>query len=1284
MHRQRTAPGIARRLLLLAAVLGIASADPARGQCSGCANASFGPAIQRFGLEAGGNYFAIADFNQDGFLDVAAPGNTNGGGVTIHFGDGRGGFGSAADVGVGQVTSASTVVSGDLNGDGLPDLLVGDGLSVFLADGQGGFQLVYQDFQFGPLLGVADLNGDGRLDAIGSLGYFPGNGDGTFGAPVALPGGPYYSLLTIADFNGDGLPDLAISNGDAVILLADGLGGFSIAATFSNPDGTIPSGASGDFNGDGHADLAVLNGNFFSPATIGIFLGDGTGSFTPATSLAGPSVFNALLVVADFDGDGIQDILLGSGFVMYPGLGGGEFGTPIPLGLAAAAIGVADFTGDGKPDVALTLYPQLGISVAVNDGFGGFPTAASYALASAPAGAASAALTAGGHQDLIVASPNGGVLLVLPGAGDGTFGQTVTVPLDLPPAALTVADFNHDGHPDVAVTNDSGVAVLLGDGSGHLGTPAQFAGGYSGVVSGYLNGDGNADLVTSSAFEVEVLLGDGAGGFADPVPIEVTGLLQGGSVVLADVNGDGHLDILAAAGSVVVLLGNGDGTFGPPISTTTVDGVGQLVAGDWNGDGHTDIAVNANGGNSVLILLGDGTGQFGPPTEIPLPGSNGLTSLTVGDFNADGHQDIVVANPGSQEIDFLMGDGTGGFAPPSRWSAQDFGAYAVVGDWNEDGRPDLATFGANATILINTNCSVRRLGVSTNVSTCNTAGAAFPVQPVIGVYDDGGNVVGCAGGTVAASLVPESGAPGAALGGTTTVAVASGLATFADLSLDLDATGYVLQFTHPVAGATRSRAFTVGVAPPAPVATNSGPYCPGQALSLYATTVPGAVYRWTGPNGFSATIQSPVIPGASPDAAGVYAVTAIVNGCTSSSAETTVGMLAPPAGPAVVGYGKVCSGSRLMLRVTDAAFAYHWFHDGVLIPDATGPIYTVAAAGFTDAGAYTVSTSDETGCTSLHSAPVAVTITFCYAEADALAADPSGNGIIEPGELALVVPTWLNRNIAPLTLAGTATNLTGPAGATYTLSASAAGYGTIPAKTTADCLTATGNCYAVTATASGARPATHWDAFLDETLDDSDPPRTWTLHIGGSFTDVPSSSPFYASIETALHNGITSGCSPTEYCPGNGVTRAQMAVLLLRARLGAAYVPPPATGEVFSDVPADAFAAAWIEELFHENITAGCGNGAYCPSVIVNRAQMAVFLLRAKFGNGYGVPACAGIFADVACPGDFADWIEALYNEGITGGCGTDPLLFCPNQPNTRGQMAVFLTKAFSLGLYGP
>ena len=165
-------------------------------------------------------------------------------------------------------------------------------------------------------------------------------------------------------------------------------------------------------------------------------------------------------------------------------------------------------------------------------------------------------------------------------------------------------------------------------------------------------------------------------------------------------------------------------------------------------------------------------------------------------------------------------------------------------------------------------------------------------------------------------------------------------------------------------------------------------------------------------------------------------------------------------------------------------------------------------------------------------------------------------------------------------------------------------------------------------------------------------------------------------IENVFHNGITAGCGDGIYCPDSSVTRAQMAVFLLKSKHGPAFVPPPCTGQ-FDDVPCPSTFAAWIEAFADEGITGGCGGNNFCPANPVRRDQMAVFLLKAEHGPGYVPPDCAGLYSDVPCPSFFANWIEQLGTEGITGGCGGD--LFCPTSSITRGQMAVFLVKTFNL-----
>ncbi|HEX5838200.1 MAG TPA: S-layer homology domain-containing protein [Anaerolineales bacterium] len=186
-----------------------------------------------------------------------------------------------------------------------------------------------------------------------------------------------------------------------------------------------------------------------------------------------------------------------------------------------------------------------------------------------------------------------------------------------------------------------------------------------------------------------------------------------------------------------------------------------------------------------------------------------------------------------------------------------------------------------------------------------------------------------------------------------------------------------------------------------------------------------------------------------------------------------------------------------------------------------------------------------------------------------------------------------------------------------------------------------------------------------------------------SFGDVPGISPYWKSIEGFYAAGLSGGCSTSPelyFCPAMPVDRAQMAVFLLRAKHGSNYVPPAVGGTTgFTDVPTDHWAAAWIKQLAAEGITAGCGSGLFCPNQPVDRAQMAVFLLRAKHGSNYVPPAMGGTtgFTDVPTDHWAAAWIKQLAAEGITAGCG--PGVFCPATAVSREQMAVFISNAFNI-----
>ena len=185
------------------------------------------------------------------------------------------------------------------------------------------------------------------------------------------------------------------------------------------------------------------------------------------------------------------------------------------------------------------------------------------------------------------------------------------------------------------------------------------------------------------------------------------------------------------------------------------------------------------------------------------------------------------------------------------------------------------------------------------------------------------------------------------------------------------------------------------------------------------------------------------------------------------------------------------------------------------------------------------------------------------------------------------------------------------------------------------------------------------------------------------FLDVPLT--YWASgwIEQLNDVGITRGCSadPPSYCPEETTTRAQMAVLLGRAIYGRNFIPPAVDEPVFADVPPSHWAAPWIEQLYHDGLTRGCDQEPlrYCPENNITRDEMAVFLVRVMYGYDYNPPAPTGVFADVPTSHWAAPWIEQLYRDGITTGCSSAPLLYCPGSSTTRAEIAVFLGRTFDL-----
>jgi hypothetical protein len=298
-----------------------------------------------------------------------------------------------------------------------------------------------------------------------------------------------------------------------------------------------------------------------------------------------------------------------------------------------------------------------------------------------------------------------------------------------------------------------------------------------------------------------------------------------------------------------------------------------------------------------------------------------------------------------------------------------------------------------------------------------------------------------------------------------------------------------------------------------------------------------------------------------------------------------------------------------------------------------------------------------------------------------LAVDAAGNSVLQPNEGTVVVaPTWLNSGNSAAAVTGVASGFTGPTGPTYTLSDSTASYGNIGAGASAQCT----DCYGVSITSTG-RPSQHWDSTVLETVAPTGTTKNWTLHVGDSFTDVPGTSGFFRFIETIFHKGVTGGCGTgATYCPSASTTREQMAAFVLVAKEGAGYQPPACVApNLFADVPETSPFCRFIEEVANRQVVAGCAPNRYCPTQNVTREQMSVFVLR-TLDPALNPPACVAgseAFSDVPASSGFCKWIEELARRGVVTGCGSGA--YCPLDPVTREQMAVFLTATFGLQLYG-
>lgn len=565
-------------------------------------------------------------------------------------------------------------------------------------------------------MAAADFDRDGDADLAvlhskaDSFSLLSGSGDGSFEVAVEHQLPSQGRALAAADLDGDGDADLAITtygmppdgDGAAVLVLSgDGHGSFASAVAF--PAGPFPSAlAVGDLDGDGDPDIAATNE--LSGGTVAILLNDGSGTFSEPISqltLGSPTS----IAIGEFNGDGHRDLAVANASAdalsILLGNGDGTFSpaTLVPTGGYPMATVVDDLDGDGHDDVAVTAFSGNEVYIHLGDGNGGFANPMTSLAGSNPGVLAAGDLDGDHDADLVVINGDYGCVMfgyqfcvgVMRNLGAGTFEPFVAYPVGGRPAAVAIAELTGDGRADLAVGTEDfgwGVTVLRGRGDATF----EAAEVLSGEVKSFrlavadLNEDGNSDLVGTYV----VRLGNGDGTFSPPIPHWpfVTS-----DLAVADLTGDGIMDLALAPDQlwhVVILQGVGDGSFVVQGNWVTAGECRDVIAADFDGDGDADLAVTAFHPLTphLSLLFNDGAGNFAELVQYQVGGSPGR--IAGGDLDGDGDADLAISDVWNETVWLTFNNGLGAFSPPVGLDLVYSDTTDIaIGDLDLDGRLDL-------------------------------------------------------------------------------------------------------------------------------------------------------------------------------------------------------------------------------------------------------------------------------------------------------------------------------------------------------------------------------------------------------------------------------------------------------------------------------------------------------------------------------------------------------------------------------------------------------------------
>ncbi len=359
-------------------------------------------------------------------------------------------------------------------------------------------------------------------------------------------------------------------------------------------------------------------------------------------------------------------------------------------------------------------------------------------------------LNADGKLDLVVANNiSPGAVSVLLGDGAGGFGTNTAFVTGDGSSSVAIGDLDFDGKPDLAVTNhlSASVSVLINNTPAGGATPSftriipdfQTGDGPNEVAIGDMNRDGKPDLVTVNSFAgtVSVLINaTPVGGPADFLRLNPDAAAANGptSVAIGDLDRNGMLDLAVAnhlSNDVSVLLGNGDGTFGPHSEFGIGPECYSVAIGDLNRDGIPDLATASYATQSISVLIGNGDGTFGARSDIATGSPS--TAIAIGDLNQDGKLDLAVTHD-VPLVSVLLGVGNGTFGSHADFTTGDVPTWVAVGDVDREGRLDLVVANASsATVSVLLNNLSQETGPLAFVNTAPPVGpGSLPIDVAIG------------------------------------------------------------------------------------------------------------------------------------------------------------------------------------------------------------------------------------------------------------------------------------------------------------------------------------------------------------------------------------------------------------------------------------------------------------------------------------------------------------------------------------------------------------------------